>query len=80
MKLIAECARCKKEFIYTNLKDMEQILHFGDTDVQKKCNCIDGSSCMMCNDCINQYKIFETKTNVYIKERLKNFMEMKPNV
>lgn len=80
MKLIVECAHCKKEFTYSNLTDIEQILHWGDTDTYKKCDCIDGHSYMMCNDCINQYKIFETGINTYIKEKFQNFMDMKQNV
>lgn len=59
---------------------MEQFLHWGDTDTHKKCDCIGGHSCMMYNDCVNQYKIFETEINEYIKEKFQNFMNMKPIV
>ena len=78
MKLIVQCARCNEEFTYNNLEDMEKILHWRNTDAHKKCDCLDGHSYMMCNDCAKQYKTFETETNAHIKDAFKNFMSTTP--
>ena len=80
-KLIVECPRCKREFTYTDLKDMENYLHWGDTVEFKKVNALDNNTYMMCNDCSRLYKIFEGQTNNEIKNKVKIFMQsnIQPN-
>lgn len=77
--LTVTCPCCKKDYIYTNIKDMESFLHWGDTHEHKKIIGLDGQSYMFCNDCYKKYKTFENQTNTDIKEKFKNFMNATPS-
>lgn len=78
-RLIVTCPRCKREYTYIDLKDIENFLHWGDTSEHRKVMALDGQSYMFCNECYKQYKIFEAQTNNDIKEKFKNFMNVTLN-
>lgn len=77
-KLIVECPRCKREYTYTDIKDMENYLHWADTGEFKKVTALDNNTYMLCNDCSRLYKIFEGQTNNETKNKVKIFMQ--PNI